>query len=402
MGRLSPYKVYCLPAGFSGCAWWRYRLPIAKLAKFGSGAVEVTIADNAGKVAVMEMDRHARAADLLSLQSPGCDDAVLLMRIYKAMGKKVVVDYDDMSFDLSPTNPRYADLGIRECELADGKGGFIYRWRDGENGFDLANNLKRYHAFLEAVRLADLVTVTTDYLARKFAAINPRVAVVPNAIDLARWRKIPRMTERAVEVRVGWCGGDSHVADIEIIAKVLSDIAARNPKLKIVMQCSPFQDWLRLFATVNPKQLEWYPWSQLKDYPLMLASRDYDIGLCPLADVEFNRCKSDIKWQEFTAIGAAVVAQDGLPYAASIRPGRTGLLAGTIKEWEEAIEVLVNDVELRRAMAAEAMDDVKKNHDLETGCLAWERAFIGCIEGTVPPMNGNGMPATEAAACLTA
>jgi hypothetical protein len=160
--------IYVIPAGFSGCAFWRMRLPFQALSKYGS-KFSILVSQVAEKsIQLAQIEDYTRQADIISLQAPGHYEAAHLIRLFKNKGKKVVVDYDDYSFDLSPTNPRYAELGTRECELLGKDGKPLYRWKNGENGFDLQSNIDRYNGFVECVKEADMVTVTTEYLASKF------------------------------------------------------------------------------------------------------------------------------------------------------------------------------------------------------------------------------------------
>ena len=53
----------------------------------------------------------------------------------------------------------------------------------------------------------------------------------------------------------------------------------------------------------------------------------WDVGLAPLADTAFNRCKSAIKTLDYAALGLAVVASDVAAYRGSLADGPGGMLA---------------------------------------------------------------------------
>lgn len=302
------------------------------------------------------------------------------MKLYKNEGKKVVIDYDDYSFDLSPGNPRYAELGTKECELI-GPDGPVFRWRDGENGFDLKSNIAKFEAFKACVEMADMVTTTTDYLASKFKRHNPNVVVCPNSIDFDLWRPLPRPERLRGEVRLGWFGGDSHYVDLKPFKDLLPKLCHKFKNLKIVVQAPMVPEWREFFSGIPESQLEWYGWSDLRYYTLFLASRHFDIGLCPLEDNDFNRCKSSIKWMEFAALGAAVVAQDIPPYSVTIKDGHNGLLANTQEQWFDKISRLIEDVEYRNTVAMNGYLDVKDKWNLEKNCRLWESAYTNLLEG---------------------
>jgi glycosyltransferase involved in cell wall biosynthesis len=73
----------------------------------------------------------------------------------------------------------------------------------------------------------------------------------------------------------------------------------------------------------------------------ILFSLHLDIGLAPLEDNEFNCCKSNIKWLEYSACTAAGIYSNLPPYK-DILSGKDGLLVGNSqKEWRDALEFLI-------------------------------------------------------------
>ena len=333
------------------------------------------LSDNPDKsIQLSEIEAHARDCQIVSLQAPGHVDALKLIRMYKFEGKKVVLDYDDYSFDLNPCNPRYADLGTKEVQDETGK----WIWRDGENGFDLGANIGKFEAFKACVREADLVTTTTPLLAQKFREITEKVAVVPNSIDLSLWRPLPKKDDGLV--RVGWSGGDSHGVDIKLLKAIAPTLCAKYPQLRFVLQCPRPPMWDDIFASIPPDRLEWHDWADLRFYTLILADRGIDIGLCPLdASVDFNRYKSPIKWMEFTALGAAVVAQNMPPYSESCRDGETALLASTPDEWTAAISNLVEDKAKREGLQQRAYRRVEEFHSLQRNWTTWDDFYADLL-----------------------
>lgn len=369
-----------MPAGWSGCAFWRYRLPFNKLKKLGSD-FDICITDDPNKtIQLRDVHEHIEKSDIVSIQSPGYKDAVMLIKLYKSEKKKVVVDYDDFSFDLSEGNPRYAELGLEEKEIIGKDGKVAFRWRDQENGFDVKVNKEKYEAFKLAVKHADLITTTTDYLADKFRALNSNVAVCPNSIDFDLWRPIARPKSLDGQVRIGWFGGDSHFVDLRLFKGLLPRLLAKYPQVKVVIQGPQVPEWAQFFDGVPNDRIEWHDWADLRYYTIFMASRHWDIGLCPLEDNEFNRCKSNIKALEFIALGAAVVAQNMLPYSNYIKENVTGLLAGTEDEWFDRISRLVEDKDLRERLAIQAYEDAKENYDLEKNCRIWEKEYLNLCQ----------------------
>ena len=90
-----------------------------------------------------------------------------------------------------------------------------------------------------------------------------------------------------------------------------------------------------------------------------------DVAVVSLEDNLFNRCKSNIKWLEYSACGIAGVYSDLPPYNSCIRHGQTGLLVGNrVQDWFQAIDTLVTNTSLRRDMAQKARQEVLSDYTL--------------------------------------
>lgn len=204
---------------------------------------------------------------------------------------------------------------------------------------------------------ADLVTVSTSALAAACAPLAKRVEVLPNALPEALWRRRPPARRvRGAPVRLGFAGTASHQADLELIEPALEEIAGKfKEKVELILYgCST--PGLRALP-----QARTLPFAEdYEAYCRALPRLGLHIGLAPLLDSAFNRCKSDVKWQEYAACGAAGVYARLDPYSASVRPGQTGLLAeADPASWFSALDRLISDPELcmRIGQASQAQLD---------------------------------------------
>ena len=116
------------------------------------------------------------------------------------------------------------------------------------------------------------------------------------------------------------------------------------------------------------------------EYPLFMlwftSQVHWDIALAPLRDTIFTRAKSDIKYLDYAAIGAPGIFSDISVYTPTIRHGENGLLAeNTPAAWENALETLISDANLRQNIARQAVKDLYTSRTLEKCALQWKNAI---------------------------
>jgi glycosyltransferase involved in cell wall biosynthesis len=90
-----------------------------------------------------------------------------------------------------------------------------------------------------------------------------------------------------------------------------------------------------------------------------LSELGWWVGLAPLEDNPFNRCKADTKWVEYCWARIAVVASDLPTYHRACAEG-AGLLANGLDAWERAIELLLTDSQFRDAQCTAAAQRLRK------------------------------------------
>ena len=114
-----------------------------------------------------------------------------------------------------------------------------------------------------------------------------------------------------------------------------------------------------------------YPFMPPELHPTVLSRCQFDIGLAPLEDNEFNRNKSDIKFSEYVSTGAVCLASDIEPYKSS---GTFYRAKNNWKDWHNKLEKLIVDVKFRGELFKKQQEWVKKYRSLEAIGLLWEIA----------------------------
>lgn len=349
----------------SACTTIRIKNPMEKMTKFGLAEVHLIGRGDP------EADKAIREADVVFLGRAGGEQMVSMMQTLKAHDKKVVYDLDDNLFNISPFSPHYKDFGIMPVEFDALGGGKGLMWQHGTAGFDVFKNRQMRKSFVEIVRAASCVTVTTEPLARVYRRMNDNVRVIPNAIDFAVWEKPPIRWDRD-EVRLLYTGAANHQEDWLFVSPVLVELQKECPKLKIVLVG---HDWKNIQNGLDYSRVETHPWADIEAYPYLMRSLCPDIGIAPISAIDFNDCRSSIKWLEYSALKAATVASAYGPYKRDCVDGRNALLVEGREQWKKALKKLITDKPYRKALAARALEDCKRRYDLDYVVDEWAAAF---------------------------
>jgi glycosyltransferase involved in cell wall biosynthesis len=214
--------------------------------------------------------------------------------------------------------------------------------------------LRRFDKVAELVRRSRWISAATEPIAEWARAYNPRVSVVPMAVDLARYDAAPRLAHSPLVV--GWAGTAGSLRYLEALAPVLRKLATEHAF--VVRVVSGGYRSIELPGV----PLDARPW-RAEDHLAQLAS--FDIGLVPLDDSPFERAKFPFKLVQYLALGIpAVSARVGVAPEV-IQDGVNGLLAGSAEEWHSALSRLIADARLRQRLGNAGRETVAEHYTLE-------------------------------------
>ncbi len=118
--------------------------------------------------------------------------------------------------------------------------------------------------------------------------------------------------------RIGWAGSLGHMADILSIQPVFIQLLEEFPQLRLAfMGNESLPETLHLPLD----RVDYTPWGSMEQYLRFWAP--IHVGIAPLLDTPYNRCRSDIKAVEMAATATLPVLQRALPYQDFIE--RTGV-----------------------------------------------------------------------------
>ena len=347
-------------AGRDPVQCWHYRVEqkLQAFAELGVPFEVVDPADHDGAMNALQL-----ASCLIVYRQAHSRNLVELVTEARRLAVPVVYEADDIVYrqDLVEANPNLATLPADlQKAVIDGAAGYA-------EGLALADAVLASTELLAADMLAHLPprpATATIGAAPPLRAVG-RSAVVDNGIDEAMW-SIQRGidVERASgRIRTGadglvvigyGSGSRAHDHDLAIVAPALAQVLAAHDNVR-----------LRLFGPLAlPPQLARFT-ERVERFPLLPAGEflwemaHCDVAIAPLADVPFNRYKSQVKYLEAGLLRLPFVASPTV-YANYVIPGRTGLIADDQQEWQEALTALVGNPQLRRDMGEAAAEHVQQ------------------------------------------
>ena len=318
----------------------------------GSGYVRVVI-----PYQTVAVRKHWRVRLEHDLPMPGSGDAVLIQRdaaafsleqlrtwhtAWRQSSGKLVYEIDD--------------------DLLDGNG-MKHRGYKGDT-----YALKEKVQFLAMA--ADVVTASTEELAKKLRQLNPHVQVISNCLDSDLWQLDKARAHHSGSfwrdpngpIRIGYIGTPTHDADLDLIAPAMHMIQKKYADRVEIEVIGGFQHRSPTFGkrVGLPKKTDY------SNFVKWLQERvHWDIGIIPLVDDEFNRSKSYLKFLEYAALDMAIVVSNTESYSSIIENGTNCLTVGeNSQEWIDKISTLVDDGMMRKRIASNARLQLQKDHTL--------------------------------------
>jgi hypothetical protein len=206
----------------------------------------------------------------------------------------------------------------------------------------LHNRPERLEAVRTLLKASDLVYASTENLRAKLLEYFPNLPVKAGKIYCSG--AALHGPSRHAARRVGYMASADHAHNLAMIIPAIVTLLDRHDHVGF-----------ELFGSISvPAGLERFgdritkapPVSDYERFLEEFSARGWDIGICPLVPIPFNRMKANTKWVEYTSAGVAVVASRGMVYDECCAEG-CGLLADSSEEWLAALELLVTDDQAR-------------------------------------------------------
>ena len=321
----------------SGNGFYRGLGPMAALADRGHAVRQLPIENNEPKPV-----GSLAGIDVLHIHRY-CDQQVWrIARQARAEGAAVVWDQDDFQ----AATPR----GVAYDRV----------W----NGYAGDRRLTEMRRLWRHVDLATTPSVQlADQMTRDGA---PTPVVIPNYLPDALL-KPDRQPHQGVTI--GWTAGLEHAADVE-----------RLPIVPVLQRLLDERDDVNVVSLGLRLGLRSARYRHSDYVPLQLLTRQlaiFDIGIAPLSDIPFNRCRSDVKLKEYAAARVPWLASPIGPYA-GLSEKQGGRLVPD-NRWHEELVRLIERPKDRQKLSKRASKWVT-SQTLGRRVSEWEDAFGAAMQ----------------------
>ncbi|AXB47298.1 hypothetical protein A4R43_36635 [Amycolatopsis albispora] len=287
--------------------------------------------------------------------------SAVFQRMARENHARMVYEIDDDLFAVDPSNRhahQFFGLNI-SAHTRVGLDGSLERTPYFDDGLRAR--------MIENIRVAHMVTVTTEPLADVVSQWNDNVVVLPNQVPA--WLLDHERPTAGDLVTVGWRGGDSHGRDFGELAKPLRGFLQRPASRGQVEFHAMGADYTPRVASrhVRTRHTAWT--AGVADF---LKKVDFDLAVVPLRDTRFNQSKSDLAVLEMAALGIPAITSDAGPYATV--HGGPNIPCSTSAQWTAALAELVENPEYRVQLGKQAREWAA-SRTIEGNAHLWEEAY---------------------------
>lgn len=220
--------------------------------------------------------------------------------------------------------------------------------------------------------------VSTQELQNYLSAYTKKICILPNYIDNEICDfSFPKKEDREC-ITIGYAGNRTHKSDLEIVISAIKQII-NEFSTKIQFKFLGYMpDELIEYSQVE--YIDHVP--DYRTYIYLLRTSGIDLAIAPLQDNLFNRCKSNIKFLEYSICGIPGIYSNIKPYTDTVKDRETGIIvqSNASSDWYNAIKLLILDKNLRENIAQNCYKYVNENYLLQDNFTKWSEVYSSLMK----------------------
>ncbi len=216
-------------------------------------------------------------------------------------------------------------------------------------------------------KLADAVIVGSHYLAEWAKRYNKKVFIVPTSIPFDIYAKNSKLYNHGdgSKLMIGWVGNaPAHYENLKILVPVFKELVKIGVQFKFTLVGSLRDNRIyQLFKSINGLEvifIDSLDWKNPENIARQISQ--FDLGLMPLVESEWNKGKCAFKAIEYMACGVAPIVSAVGENNYLIQEGKNGFLASSSQAWVNKIYNLSKDRALLKQIGRRAQLTIKDNY----------------------------------------
>jgi glycosyltransferase involved in cell wall biosynthesis len=231
----------------------------------------------------------------------------------------------------------------------------------GAGKFNIHNSASRRKTVRYLLDNSDLVYCSTKNIENRMAQLNTTANRTTG--DIYCSGEVINNYESKPTTLIGYMASADHAHNLRLILPALIRILDKHPKVNF-----------ELFGSMpQPEQLQRFgsrisiapPIADYTHFLKEFASREWDVGLCPLVPIPFNKMKAETKWVEYSSCGIAVIASKNTAYDRCCADG-CGLLVETEDDWYDAMDTLIVNTEKKSEIVENAQRKITEKYSIDS------------------------------------
>ncbi|MGB0840552.1 MAG: glycosyltransferase family 4 protein [Chitinophagales bacterium] len=244
--------------------------------------------------------------------------------IAKILGKKIILDFDDaiwMNKTVSQ-NPLVA-------------------W------------LRNHQKVAKICKWAWKVTCSNAFLANFAQQLNQQVIQIPTTIDTENYHFPVKQHRQKEHTIIGWTGTITTMIYLDALFPILEKVAEKYP-IKFLIISNQAPKIARPFIEFQ----QWKAATEIADL------RQFDIGIMPLSNTEWEKGKGGFKALQYMALGIPPVVSPVGVNKDIVQDNLNGFHATTPEEWIDKLSRLIESVDLRKKIGASGRKTVVEHYSV--------------------------------------
>lgn len=200
------------------------------------------------------------------------------------------------------------------------------------------------------------VSCGNEYLCNYARSFNKNVVLNPTTIDTNYHRYTTSFKKNENEIVVGWTGSHSTLKYLDEIVPVIQYLEKRYPSLVFLV----IANQKPTLSITSLRFIQWSKETEIEDLAKI------DIGIMPLPNDEWSKGKCGFKLLQYMSLKKPSIASPVGVNTTIIDNGVDGLISDSADQWVEAIEKLINDVNLRTRLGEAGRRKVELHYSVSS------------------------------------